>query len=116
MSRRQSIERSELVQQRWPRLFQLMACHFNQDFDIMYGSLEGALATAVADGPLEHRRAILKEWRDWMATEGEAEDMRPLLDAFGVDVFFKTPEDARNFINHVYDELLAGVKAETHRP
>lgn len=80
----------------------------------MYGSFEGALERAVTDGPLEHRRAILTEWRDWKATEGEAEDIRPLLDAFGVDVFFRTPEDAKNFMNRIYDELLGGVKAETH--
>jgi hypothetical protein len=113
MGQRRKIERREFVEQRWPRLFQLMACHFNQDLDIMYGSLEGAFATAVADGPLEHRRAILKELRDWKATEGEAEDIRRLLNAFGVDLLFKAPQDARDFIDPVYDELLAGVKAET---
>lgn len=91
-----------------------MACHFNQDFDILYGSLEGALAAAARDGSLEHRRAILKEWRDWNAAAGALDDIRPLLgDSFTFDLFFKEAIGARSFMNRVYDELLVGVKAET---
>jgi hypothetical protein len=100
--------------ERWPLLADLMVVHFNQDYDIMYGSLDGALAAAADAGPLEHRRAVLKEWRDWNASEGSVDDIRPLLgDGFFVDLFFKTALDARNFMNRVYDELLRGVKAET---
>jgi hypothetical protein len=91
-----------------------MACHFNQDFQLLYGSLEGAITAASRDGSLEHRRAILKEWRDWNATEGAADDIRPFLDdAFSVDLLFKSSTDARNLMNLVYDGLLSGVKAET---
>jgi len=86
-----------------------MACHFNQD-----GSLEGAFAAAARDGSLEHRRAILKEWRDWNASAGAVDDIRPLLeDGFAVDLCFKEAIGARNFMNRVYDELLVRVKAET---
>jgi hypothetical protein len=114
MMSRQRLERRRAAEQRWPLLANLMACHFNEDFDVLYGSLEGALAAAAGDGPLEHRRAILKEWRDWNSTAGAVLDIRPLLkDAFAVAVRFRKPIDARNFMNRVYDELIGGVRAET---
>ena len=79
-----------LAEERWPLLANLMGCHFNQDYDIMYGSLEGELAAAASDGPLEHRRSALKEWRDWNATEGAVDDIRPFLDdGFCVDLFLR---------------------------
>ena len=95
-------------------LTNLMACHFNEDFNILHGSLDRALAAAARDGPLEHRRAILKEWRNWNSTEGAVDDIRPLLeDGFAVALLFKQPIDARNFMNRVYDELICGVRVET---
>ena len=113
MSRRR-LERRRLANEKWPLLTNLMGCHFNQDYDIMYGSLDGALAAATQSGSLEHRRTVLKEWRDWNATEGAVDDIRPFLDdGFGVDLFFKTALGARHFMNHIYEQLLVGVRAET---
>ena len=112
MSRRR-LERRRIAEERWPLLANLMACHFNEDFNILYGSLDGAMAAAAGDGSVEHRRAILKEWRDWNDSEGSAVDIRPFLeDGFGVHLLFKTALDARNFMNRVYDDLLSGVRAE----
>lgn len=108
------LERRRLAGARWPLLANLMACHFNQDWDILYGSIDGALAAAASDGPLEHRRAILKEWRDWNVTEGAVDDIRPFLgDGFGVGLLFKTPLDGRHFMNLVYDSLISRVRTET---
>jgi hypothetical protein len=91
-----------------------MACYFNQDFDILYGSLEGAIAAASRDGSLEHRRAVLKERRDWQLVEGAVDDIRPSLDdSFTIDILFKRPIDARNLMNGLYDGLIEGVRAET---
>lgn len=113
MSRKRR-ERRLLAEERWPLLANLMGCHFNQDYDILHGSLEGALSAAAQGGSLEHRRAVLKEWRDWNATEGAVDDIRPFLDdGFSVDLLFKSALDARTFMNRIYDELLASVKAET---
>ena len=103
-----------MARERWPLLANLMGCHFNEDYAILYGSFDGALAAAAGSGSLEHRRAILKEWRDWNATSGRADDIRPLLEnEFAVALFFKKPIDARNFMNRVYDELISRVRAET---
>lgn len=93
-----------------------MACHFNQDFDVIYGSLEGALASATSSGSLEHRRAILEEWKDWNNTEGSVDDVRPFLgDGFLVDLTFETALGARQFMNLIYERLLVGVKAEARK-
>ena len=91
-----------------------MACYFNQDFDILYGSLDGAVAAAARDGSLIHRQAVLKEWRDWNTSEGAVVDIRPSLnDSFSIDVLFKRPIDARMLMNSLYDGLIEGVRAET---
>ena len=114
MGKNRRLERRQVAEKRWPLLTNAMTCHFNQDYAIIYGSLDGAMAAVARDGSLEHRRAILREWRDWNATEGAIVDIRPLLyDGFGVDLLFKTPAVARHFMDRVYDELVSSVKAET---
>ncbi len=115
MSRR-TLERRRLAEERWPQLANILACHFNQDFDILYGSLAGAFSAAARDGSLEYRRAVLREWRDWNNSEGAVNDIRPFLDdGFAIALLFKTPLDARHFMNRFYDEVLVSVKAETRR-
>ena len=113
MSRR-TRERRLLAKERWPLLTNMMGCYFNQDLNLLYGSLAGAMAAAAADGPVEHIRAILREWRDWNGSDGAVDDIRPMLEqGFAVDLLFRTPLEARHFMNRVYDELLLRVKAET---
>ena len=73
MGRRRQ-ERRKVAEERWPRLLNLMASYFNQDSDILYGSLEGAIAAASRDGSLDHRKGVLKEWRDWQFVEGAVVD------------------------------------------
>lgn len=102
------------AEERWPLLHNLMAVHFHEDFDIVYGSLEGAINDATSSGPLEHRKAVIQEWRDWNTSEGVKGDIRPFLhDGFGVAVLLRKPIDGRNFMNRIYDGLIAGVRAET---
>jgi hypothetical protein len=116
MSRRTRERRLE-AHERWPLLTNLIGCYFNQDYALLYGSLAGALTAAARDGSLDHRRALLKEWRDWNGTEGAMNDIRPFLyDGFGVDVLLKLPIDGRNLMNRLYDEILAVVKQETETP
>jgi hypothetical protein len=113
MGRRRQ-DRAKLAEQRWPLLSNLLTCYFNQDFDILYGSLAGAFDAAVRDGSLEHRRSILVEWRDWNASEGTADDVRPsLYDGFSIAVRLEKPVDGRNFMNRLYDGLIEGVRKES---
>ena len=107
-------ERRLRAEERWPLLANLMTAHFNEDYAILFGSLDGSFAAATRDGSLEYRRAVVKEWRDWNATEGPVSDIRPFLkDGFSVALFFRSSIEARNFMNRLYDELLIGVKAAT---
>ncbi|PZU45349.1 MAG: hypothetical protein DI568_13955 [Sphingomonas sp.] len=93
-----------------------MACHFNQDYDVIYGSLEKAIVATTKSGPLEYRRSLLKEWRDWNMSEGAVEDIRLALDdSFAIDIYFSRPIDAKNFMNRIYDVLIESVRAETSR-
>jgi hypothetical protein len=111
---RARLERRRRAQVRWPLLWNLLGRYFNEDLDIQHGSVDGAMAAAVRDGPLEHRRSILKEWRSWNATEGAVDDIRPFLeDGFGVALWFESSTDARCFMNRLYEQLIVGVRTET---
>ncbi len=113
MSRR-TLERRRAAEERWPTLTNMLACFFNEDYNILYGSLDGAFAAAVKDAPLETRRTILREWRDWQTAEGMGDDLRSYVnDVFGVAVRFERLIDARNFMNRVYEQLIVSVRAET---
>ena len=102
------------AEETWPLLHSLMTVHFNQDFTVDYASVDGAMKAVATNGSVEHRKAIIQEWRDWNRSEGVKDDIRPFLrDGFGVYVMLKKPIDGRNFMNRVYDELIAGVRAET---
>lgn len=99
---------------RWPNLANMMICHFNEDFDLLYGSVAGALSAAARDGTVAHRRAILREWRDWNASNSATEDLRPALRTeFAVALRFATPAEARTFMDSLYQALLVAVRAET---
>lgn len=113
---RRSREKLALAVERWPKLRNMLVCYFNQDFEILYGSLDGALSAAVRDGDLAYRRSILKEWRDWNESEGALEDIRPLLNVgFSVGVRFQKPIEARDFMNRIHDALIEAVRAEASR-
>ena len=91
-----------------------MGIHLHEDFDIVCGSLEGAINDATSSGQPEHRKAVIKECRDRNISEGVKDDIRPFLhDGFGVAVLLRRPIDGRNFMNRIYDGLIAGVRAET---
>ncbi|MGW8202038.1 hypothetical protein ACWGM0_05745 [Sphingomonas bisphenolicum] len=93
-----------------------MACYFNEDFDLLYGSLDGAVAASAKDGSLDHRRAILKEWRDWNSSVGAATDLQPELKrCFPIAVRFRNPTDARHLMDGIHDRLIEGIRDETKR-
>jgi hypothetical protein len=69
---------------------------------------------AIGDYALANRQAVLREWRDWNVVEGSQFDPRAAInDGLGVNVMFYSPEDARKFINMVYDKIVVSVRAET---
>lgn len=113
MSRRRR-ELGLLATHRWPLLANMMACHFNEDYALLHGSLGGAIAASAADGSTDHRREIVREWWDWNSSQRAVDDIRPFLKyGFRVAIEFKTALEARHFMNRVHEELTTGVRAET---
>lgn len=111
---RSTRERAKVASERWPNLSNLVGCYLNEDYDVLYGGLTGAFAAAARDGSLAYRQQVLREWRDWNASEGAAFDPRPFLqDGFGVRVRLQEPADGRKLMNQLYDELIVQVRAET---
>lgn len=110
---RATLERRRRAKERWPELATLLGSYFSQDFEIIDGSLTGAIDAAARDGTPERRQVILEEWRNWHMSEGTVDDIRPFLsDGFGIEVYFETPLEARIFMNRIYD----GLKSSTSRP
>ena len=103
-------------EERWPTLRQVLCCNFDEDWDRLYGSPAGAVDAAIADYPLPVRQQALKEWRDWNADKGAQYDPRDAVnDGLGVNVLFNKPEEARQFMNLVYDKLIVSVRSETSK-
>jgi len=113
MGRRERQHHREQAQQNWPRLASLLTCYFNQDFDVSFGSVDGAFAAAVDECSLSDRQAILKEWRAWNGHFAGSEIRDFLQDGFGVALYFKQNADAWLFMNRLYQDLLDRVKTET---
>ena len=111
---RKTLERRRSAKELWPNLANLLACYFNEDRQILYGSVEEALSKATSEVPLEMRQSIIREWRGWQAKEAlNNDDLRRFVqDGFGVNLYFKKPIDARHFMNRLHDQLVESVRAE----
>ncbi len=116
MSRR-TLERRRAAHELWPTLANMLGAYFNEDWPEDHGTVEGSLAKAVVELPLEVRKSIIREWNDWQTKEGTNNDdlRRFVQDGFGVKVHFQKPIDARNFMNRIYDDLIASIRANADR-
>ena len=110
---RKSRERWLEAQERWPELQQFMAAQFNQDAVSIWGSLDAALHDGVNSRRLDHRQQVIREWWDWNKTAAWKGDIRSLLsDGLGVDWNFSSQDDARKFVNAIYDALIVSIRNE----
>ena len=115
MSRKRREIRLE-TKKRWPTLYEFLAGYCHEDWPEIYGSPEAAVDAAIADYLLPMRQQVLKEWRDWNSTRGAEYDLRSAVnDGFGVNIYFKEPSAARQFMNMVYDKLIVSVRNETSK-
>ena len=114
MSRR-NIERRRDARDLWPTLAYMLGWYFNEDRQVLHGSAEEALTKAAAELPLETRQSIIREWYDWQSKEGGNDDdlRRFVQDGFGVNLYFKKPIDARNFMSRIHDRLIESIRIET---
>ena len=95
----------------WPNLFQFLGCYLHQDWPEESGTPEAAVDLAVAETQHEELKLVATEWWNWNATEGAQNDPRMAVnDGFGVEVVFKKPEKARQFMNMVYDKLIVAIR------
>jgi hypothetical protein len=112
---RRTLERRRAARELWPTLANILVAYFNEDWPEDYGTVDGALAKAAVELPLEVRKSIIREWMDWQTKEGmNNDDLRRFVqDGFGVKVHFQEPIDARSFMNRVHDDFIASIRANT---
>ena len=109
LSRKLRLEAAE----RWPTLTNFLGCYLHQDWPLHDGTPEAAIDHAIADHNLEDRQLVAREWWDWNAKVGSKNDpRREVNDGLGVNVRFKTPEEARALMNLIYDKLIVSIRAE----
>lgn len=109
----------EEMERRFYRLSQFFGCYFHQDFDIIHGSVEDALAAAIADHSVELRQQVRRELRAVMDEYPDPKVLAAVLgDGLGVCFYSTEPGWARGFTEMVERELLASIKAhfEDRRP
>jgi hypothetical protein len=109
-------ERSLEAQERWPNLVQFLGGYLLQDWPEQSGTPEAAVDAAITGWDLAGRQLALKEWRDWNNLRGCRSDIAASMnDGLGVEVHFASELDARQFMNMVYEKLIASVRAEVGR-
>ena len=107
------------MERRYSRLYQFFGCYFHQDFGIMHGSVEDALAAAIADHSVELRQQVRRELRAVMDEYPDPKMLAAVLnDGLGVCFYSTKPGWARDFAEMAERELLASIKAhfEDRRP
>ena len=101
------------AEENWPQLTNFTSAYLGESWSYDAGSPEAAVDQAVSEHSLERRQAIAREWWDWNASAGSQYDpRRHVNDGLGVNVHFKKPEDARAFMNTIYDKLVISIKSE----
>lgn len=112
MSRKSYRLRGE-AEERWPALYQFLACYCHEDWPELHGTLEGAIDAAIAGARLEGRKQVAREWWAWNANAGASEDLRAIVNrGLGVKRHFRQPIEARQFMDMVYDKLVLSIRAE----
>jgi hypothetical protein len=91
-----------------------MSCYLHQDWPDDHGSPDKAIDAAIDENPLDFRQEVARQWWNWNATEGAQYDPRSAInDGLGVEVIFENPDEARQFMNAVYDKLVVSIRRET---
>lgn len=109
---RKTLQLRRDAQDRWPALDQFLGGYCHQDFEHEYGSVEKAIDAAVLGHNREARQQVAREWWDWNRATAADYDVREKVAALGVDVWFETSHDARQFMNMVYDKLIVAIRKD----
>lgn len=101
------------AEERWPHLYKFLGAYLHQDWPEDSGTPEAAVDLAIAEHSLEERQAVARQWWNWNAIEGSKADPRPAInDGLGIEVWFETPLEARQFMNAVYDKIIVSIRKE----
>jgi AcrR family transcriptional regulator len=116
MKRRHRLLRDK-VQRRYERLYQFFAGYFHQDFVLVHGGVDEALAAAIADHPVEARQEVRRELQALMAEYPDPAGLADVLWAgLGVNFYSSERGWARSFVEQADRELLASIKAHFEQP
>jgi hypothetical protein len=108
---RGSRQRRLEAEERWPGLFQFLACYLHQDWTIEFSDPAQAIDAAISGSDIDAQIVLVREWGDWNASAGMNQDVRPSVnEGFGVEVHFERSIDARHFMNMVYDKLMVSIR------
>jgi cobalamin biosynthesis protein CobT len=111
MNRRQARLRDEM-ERRFYRLSQFLGCYFHEDRSILYGSVEDALAIAIAEHPVELRQEVRRELVALLEEQPDDTMLRQTLnDGLRVNLSFRKPAEARAFAETVEHRLIESIKA-----
>ncbi|GAB5481480.1 MAG: hypothetical protein Pars92KO_12370 [Parasphingorhabdus sp.] len=94
------------AEKRWPNLYQFLGGYVHQNWDDFYSSPEEAIDHAISEFTSEMLSAVILEWSAWKQGIAKKTDPRKSLnDGFGVNVFFRFPNDARKFMKMIDEKL-----------
>jgi hypothetical protein len=101
------------AEDRWPSLKSFFQAYLHEDWPVDDGTPENAVDRAISETPLSTLKSVASEWWQWNSSAGSAPDpRRHINDGLGVNVHFKTPLDARQFMNLVYDKLIVAIRKD----
>jgi len=116
MGRRRLDELYGAMRENAPELQQMLSSYLHQDWPIHSGTPEAAVDDAIAERTLAQRQAAAKELRWWHEKYGSASDVRDIVnDGFHVNVYFRKPQEAHDFMGMVYEKMIASIKADTEK-
>jgi hypothetical protein len=107
---RQTREREIEARERWPTLLRFLQSYFGLGVFHRFETLPEAKRAAVYGQGLEGQKQLVREWVDWNTSVGARANLPDYLDAYGVDLDFESDAEARQFMNSIYDELIAAIR------
>jgi len=59
---------------------------------------------------LDNQKRLVREWIDWNFAVGAQSNLPDYLEAYGVNLDFKSDLEARQFMNSIYEELIVEIR------
>ena len=90
--------------------------YFNEDRDLMWGTIEEAMSQALLDFSVAERKGVLREWEDWNTSKSLTTNLRKRVnDGLGFNVYFQSDGEARDFMKWVRDSFIGAQASSKER-